>query len=218
MIRANILQHPDLFAQEHARWAAVVAPAHRDEFSLDGELYDALWHEIGHYLGVDRSRDGRDLRSALEEDADVLEEMKADVTALFVAEALRAQGYYDAGKLRALYASGIRRALVDNRPRRDQVYETMMLMQWNFFLDQGLLAFDRASGTVGIRYEKFHGVIASLLAQILALQSRGDRRAADDFIARYTRWDEDLHGVIARKLREAAGYRYTVFSFGALGE
>jgi hypothetical protein len=218
MVRANVLQHPDLFAQEHARWAAVVTPAHRDEFSLDGELYDALWHEIGHYLGVDRTGDGRDLRGALEEDADVLEEMKADVAALFVGEALRQQGYYDAARLRALYASGIRRALVDNRPRRDQAYETMMLMQWNFYMEQGLLAFDRASGTVGIRYEKYHEVVASLMAQILALQSRGDKRAADDFIARYTRWDEDLHGVIARKLREAARYRYTVFTFGALGE
>jgi hypothetical protein len=218
MIRANILQHPDLFAQEHAKWIAVVAPAHRGEFSLDGELYDALWHEIGHYLGVDRTGDGRDLRDALEEDADVLEEMKADLTALFVGEALRAQGYYDAARLRGLYASGIRRALVDNQPRRDQAYETMMLMQWNFYLDQGLLAFDRASGTVSISYDKYHDVIASLLAQILALQSRGDKRAADDFIARYTRWNEELHGVIARKLREAARYRYTVFGFGALGE
>jgi hypothetical protein len=218
MIRANILQQPDLFAQQRQLWAAVVAPAHRDEFSLDGELYDALWHEIGHYLGVDRTADGRDLRGALEEDADVLEEMKADVVALFVGAALRAQGYYDAARLRGLYASGIRRALVDNQPRRDQTYATMMLMQWNYYMAHGLLAFDRVSGTVGIRYERYHEVIASLLAEILALQSRGDKRAADDFIARYTAWDEDLHGAIARKLREAARYRYTVFGFGALGE
>jgi hypothetical protein len=92
-----------------------------------------------------------------------------------------------------------------------------MLMQWNFYMEQGLLAFDRAGGTVGIRYEKYHAVVARLLAQILALQSRGDKRAADEFIARYTGWDEDLHGVIARKLREAARYRYTLFGFGALG-
>jgi hypothetical protein len=218
MIRANVLQHPDLFAQQRELWAAVVAPAHRGEFSLDGELYDALWHEIGHYLGADRTADGRDLRGALEEDADVLEEMKADVAALFVGEALRQQGYYDDAKLRGLYAAGIRRALVDSRPRRDQTYETMMLMQWNYFLEHGLLTFDRAGGTVGIRYERFHAVVADLLAQILALQQKGDKRAADDFIARHSRWDEDLHGVIARKLREAARYRYTVFSFGALGD
>ncbi len=218
MIRANVLQHPDLFAQQRQQWAAVVAPAHRDELSLDGELYDALWHEIGHYLGVDRTADGRDLHVALEEDADVLEEMKADVAALFVGEALRAQGYYDAARLRALYASGIRRVLIDNRPRRDQTYQTMMLMQWNFYMEHGLLAFDGASGTVGIRFEKYHEVIAALMAQILALQSRGDKRAADDFIARYTAWDESLHGVIARKLREVARYRYTIFSFGVLGD
>jgi hypothetical protein len=173
---------------------------------------------VGHYLGVDGASDGRDLRDALEEDADVLEEMKADVAALFVGAALRAQGYYDDAGLRALYAAGIWRALVHNRPRRDQTYGTMMLMQWNFFLQNGLLTFDRASGTVRIRYEKYHEVVAALLAQILALQSRGDKRAADDFIAQYTAWDESLHGVIARKLRESARFRYTVFRYGALGD
>ena len=79
-----------------------MAPAHRDELVLDGGVHDALWHEIGHYLGVDRTGDGRGLRDALEEDADVFEEMKADVAALFVGEPLRAQGYYDDDALRKI--------------------------------------------------------------------------------------------------------------------
>lgn len=218
MIRSNIVRNPEIFAQNKQQWAKVVAAAHRDEFDLDGVFYDTLWHEIGHYLGVDRTHDGRDLRAALEEDADTLEEMKADLVSLFVAESLQKQGYYDAGKVRGLYAAGINRVLLDNRPRRDQAYQTMMLMQWDFFLENGLLAFDRDSGTVGIRYENYHQVIAKLLARIFELQGQGDKAAADRFIAQYTVWDENLHGVIARKLREAARYRYTLYSYGALDE
>jgi hypothetical protein len=218
MIRSNILRYPERFAQNRELWAAVVAPAHRDDFDPDGELYDTLWHEIGHYLGVDRTRDGRDLRAALEADADVLEEMKADLVSLFVGESLRRQGYYDDRKLRALYAAGIRRALIDAKPRRDQVYDTMQLIQWNFFLENGLLAFDRDSGTLRIDYAKYHQVIGKLLAMVLDLQAQGDKAAADRFIAHYTVWDEKVHGVIARKLRDTARYRYTLFTYGALGE
>jgi hypothetical protein len=218
MIRSNILRYPERFAQNRELWAAVVAPAHRDDFDPDGELYDTLWHEIGHYLGVDRTRDGRDLRAALEADADVLEEMKADLVSLFVGESLRRQGYYDDRKLRALYAAGIRRALIDAKPRRDQVYDTMQLIQWNFFLENGLLAFDRDSGTLRIDYAKYHQVIGKLLAMVLDLQAQGDKAAADRFIAHYTVWDEKVHGVIARKLRDTARYRYTLYTYGALGE
>jgi hypothetical protein len=218
MIRSNILRYPERFAQNRELWAAVVAPAHRDDFDPDGELYDTLWHEIGHYLGVDRTRDGRDLHAALEADADVLEEMKADLVSLFVGESLRRQGYYDDRKLRALYAAGIRRALIDAKPRRDQVYDTMQLIQWNFFLENGLLAFDRDSGTLRIDYAKYHQVIGKLLAMVLDLQAQGDKAAADRFIAHYTVWDEKVHGVIARKLRDTARYRYTLYTYGALGE
>jgi hypothetical protein len=218
MIRSNILRNPDIFAQQKQMWAAVVALAHREELDLDGQFYDTLWHEIGHYLGIDRTSDGRDLGGALEEDADVLEEMKADLVALFVAESLQRQGYYDAGKVRGLYAAGIWRVLVNNQPRRDQPYETMMLMQWNFFMENGLLAFDRDTGTVAIRYDNYHQVVEKLLAKIFELQNQGDKQAADRFIAQYTGWDENLHGVIARKLRETARYRYTLYTYGTLDD
>ena len=218
MIRSNILRHPDNFAKQKQTWAAVVAPSHRDELNLDGQFYAALWHEVGHYLGVDRTRDGRDLRGALEENADVLEEMKADLASLFVGEILQKQGYYDDAKLRGLYASGIFRVLINNQPRRDQPYDTMMLMQWNFFMENGLLVFDRDSGTVSIRYADYHQVVGKLLGKIFEIQYEGDKAAADRFITQYTAWDENLHGVIARKLREAVRDRYTLYGYAALGD
>jgi hypothetical protein len=94
----------------------------------------------------------------------------------------------------------------------------MQLIQWNFFLENGLLAFDRDSGTLRIDYAKYHQVIGKLLAMVLDLQAQGDKAAADRFIAHYTVWDEKVHGVIARKLRDTARYRYTLYTYGALGE
>ena len=75
-------------------------------------FYRTLWHEIGHYLGPDRDREGRDLDDALKDAADSLEEMKADLVSLFVAPGPARRGATTTTpRLRGLYAAGIRRVL-----------------------------------------------------------------------------------------------------------
>lgn len=218
LLRANIMRDPTLFDGALASWRAVIAPAHASELTADATFHRTLWHEIGHYLGVDRTADGRTLDAALGDTTDLLEEMKADLVSLFVAKALRARGYYDDAKLRAVYAAGIRRVLQSNRPRRDQPYQTMQLMQWNFFLENGVLRFDAAAGQLAIDYARYHDVVGELLGRVLAIQNTGDKAAATRFVEQYTRWDDALHEVIAKRIRDAQRYRYTAFRYAALGE
>ncbi|MBA3462322.1 MAG: hypothetical protein H0T46_20335, partial [Deltaproteobacteria bacterium] len=45
-----------------------------------------------------------------------------------------------------------------------------------------------------------------------------DKAAAARFVDQYTRWDDALHGVIAKRIRDAQRYRYAVFRYAALGE
>ena len=216
LLRSNILRDEKMFQNVKRGWDAVMAAAHKDELTTDGLFFDTLWHEVGHYLGVDRSKDGRELDDALEEDSSVLEELKADLASLFSAEALQRQGYYTAAEHRAHYAAGINRVLLKNRPRRDQVYGTIRLIQWNFYLEGGLLRFDPGTARLSIDYDRYHEVVGKLLAKVLELQYQGDKTAADQFIQQYTAWDENLHEVIARKLRDAAVYRYWLFDYGVL--
>jgi hypothetical protein len=218
LLRANIMRNPDIFEGTTSAFAAAVAPAHRADLTPDGNFYRTLWHEVGHYLGVDLTKDGRDLDVALQDDADLLEEMKADLVSLYVAEALRKQGYYTDEQLRSLYASGVQRVLQNNKPRRDQPYQTMQLMQWNYFLEHGLLRFDQQTRTLGIDYGKYHDVVGKLLAKVLDVQYQGDKAAADRFIEQYTRWDDALHGAVAQNIRAQQRYRFRVFEYAALGE
>ncbi|MBE7452103.1 MAG: NUDIX hydrolase [Kofleriaceae bacterium] len=218
LLRANIMRDPDLFAAVGGAWAAVMAPAHAGELTADAGFVRTLWHEVGHYLGVDATRDGRDLDAALGDTASLLEELKADLASLFVARELRARGHLDDAGLRAVYASGVNRVLQNNRPRRDQPYQTMQLMQWNHFLTRGLLRFDAATATMSIDHARYHDVVAELLARVLAVQDAGDKAAADAFIAELTTWDDARHGVIAQKLRDQQRYRYRLFYYAALGE
>ena len=218
LLRANIMRNPDIFAGTGSGWRAAVAPEHAGELTSDGSFYRTLWHEVGHYLGVDTTKGGQDLDAALQENSSAMEEMKADLVSLFVARELRKQGYYTDAQLRSVYASGINRVLQNNRPRRDQPYNTMQLMQWNFFLEHGLLSFDPRTQKLRIHYDKYHDVVGKLLAKVLDVQYQGDKAASERFIQQYTTWDDALHGAVAKNIREQQRYRFRIFRYAALGE
>ncbi len=218
LLRANIMRDQSIFEATSGTLTAAVGPNQAKDLTSEGNFYRTLWHEVGHYLGVDRTKDDRDLDEALQEDSSVLEEMKADLVSLFVAEALHKQGYYTDAQLKSVYAGGVLRVLQNNKPRRDQPYNTMQLMQWNFFLENGLLAFDPASKTLRVHYDKYHDVVGKMLAQTLNVQYQGDKAAADRFIEQYSTWDEKLHGAIAKNIRDSQKYRFRLFKYTALGE
>jgi hypothetical protein len=216
LIRANLLTHPQLLAGNERAFRAATVDDHNGDLTGEGALYRTLWHEIGHYLGVNRARDGRELAIALEDTADLLEEMKADLVALFAARQLHERGLFDDVRLRGVYADGIRRVLQKNRPRRDQPYQTMQLIQWNWFLERGLLTRER--GRLRIDYGRYDEAVSSLLAAVLELQAAGDRDKANEFVERWTSWDESLHGTVAQRMRESETTRFTLVRYEALGE
>jgi hypothetical protein len=218
LLRGNILTHPKIFAIARASFEAAVHEDHHADLSQEANLYRILWHEVGHYLGVDRASDGRDLGAALQDASDLYEELKADLVSLFAARLLAERGVYSTERLRAVYASGVLRVLQKTRPRRDQPYQTMQLMQWNWFLQNGAVSFDRAYGTLRIAYDRYHDAVESMLAEVLAIQGAGDRSRAESFVERYTAWDDDLHGVIASNMKAQETYRYTLVTYEALGD
>jgi len=218
LLRANIMRDPNIFEGTSKTLTAALGEQQARELTPDGNFYRTLWHEVGHYLGVDRTKDGRELDEALQDNANAMEEMKADLVSLFVAEALHKQGYYTDAQLRSVYAGGILRVLQNNRPRRDQPYNTMQLMQWNFYLENGLLTFDPGTKTMKVHYEKYHDVVGKMLEKTLSVQYEGDKAASDQYIDQYTKWDENLHGAIAANIRAQQRYRFRVFKYAAMGE
>ncbi len=218
LLRANIMRDPNINEATSGVLQAAVGPEQAKALTPDGNFYRTLWHEVGHYLGVDRTKDNRDLDEALLDNASAMEEMKADLVSLFVAEALRKQGYYTEAQFRSVYAGGILRVLQNNKPRRDQPYNTMQLMQWNFFLENGLLTFEPSSKTLRIHYDKYHDVVGKLLKKVLEVQYEGSKAGADKFIDQYTTWDDNLHGAIAKNIRDQQRYRFRLFKYAALGE
>jgi hypothetical protein len=218
LMRGNILRDETIFTGKQAAWKAAMAARFAADLTADGDFHRTLWHEVGHYLGVDRDRRGRPLPVALRSAADTLEELKADLASLHAAPTLRRMGYYPTDAvLRSVQAEGIRRTLQKVKPRRDQPYQTMQLVQLNWFLERGLLSVD-ASGRLAVHYRRYPEVVAALLREVLAIQWAGDPGRAEAFIDRWTAWTPELHERLARRMREAEPFRYVNVRYAALGE
>ncbi len=214
LMRGNILLNDELFQETNRAYQAAVIDSQAGDLTPEGGFYRTLWHEIGHYLGVDQTADGRDLDVALEDTADLLEEMKADLVSLTAARLLRDRNRITEAQLRAIYASGIRRVVQKNRPRHEQPYQTMQLIQWNWFMERGALRFE--NGRLRIDHRRYDAAVTSLLRETLALQRNGDRAAANAFIDRWTTWRPDLHEVIAERMRASERTRFTLVTYEAL--
>jgi hypothetical protein len=216
LMRYNILNDPDLFAARQAKYQAAVVPAQFEYFTLRGGFYRTLWHEIGHYLGVDRTADGRELGTALEASANKLEELKADLVSLYLVRALGDRGYYSAEAARGVYADGVRRVLVKNKPSMTQTYRVMQLMQFNYFLEKGLFQYNAEDNRLVVHYEKYHEAITSMLREVLELQKNGDKAAADAFIGKYFVWEDSPHEALSAAMKKAEKYRYAMVRYSIL--
>jgi len=216
LLRHNIMTNPDLYAITDAAWRAAVVPAHAEDLTIDAGFNRTLFHEIGHYLGVDRDKQGRTLDVALSPWSSHMEEMKADLVSLFAVEALGRAGFYDASGMRAVRAAGIYRTLQRVEPRRGQPYQTMQLMQMNFFLEAELIRF-APDGRLAIDYGRYQETVAAMLKRVLELQHGGDPAAVEQFIDTYFQWDE-RHQKLAELMGKASPYRYRLVTYAALDE
>jgi hypothetical protein len=217
LLRYNIMANPGLFEDRKAVFEAAVGPERANDLTLDGPFYRTLWHEVGHYLGVDKTADGGDLNEALSPWGSHFEEMKADLVSAFTAAQLNASGQMDDALFRSVQAASVLRTLQKNKPRiAEQPYQAMQLMQMNYFLEHGLIAFDSVTARLEIDYQRYNDVIRQMLAEVLAVQLAGDARQAAAFIERYTSWTPELHDRLAGRLRDASRYRFVTVRYKAL--
>ncbi|MDQ3283971.1 MAG: NUDIX hydrolase [Acidobacteriota bacterium] len=212
MLRENIMKNPEIFAADLRVWRAATADVHAKDLEAEGNFQRTLWHEVGHYLGVDRDKQGRTLDVALEDYADAMEEMKADLVSLFTLHRMNHPA------LRAVQAGGIRRTLQNVQPRRDQPYQTMQLVQFNWFLEHGLFTADPKTARLTVHYDRYLETVTSLLREVLRLQYEGDKAATAAFFDKWTTWKPELHEKLAAGIREAQGARFRIVKYSALGE
>jgi len=62
----------------------------------------------------------------------------------------------------------------------------------------------------------YDDIVGGLLAEVLEIQRAGDIARAETFIARYTDWRPELHGVVSQNIRNAIQYRYYLVSYAVV--
>lgn len=216
LLRYNIMTNPDLFESAKETFQTAVKTDHANDLTLDGSFYRTLWHEVGHYLGVDQTFNGRDLNEALSPWGSHYEEMKADLVSAFTASHLHTIGSMNDTIYRSVQAASVLRVLQKNQPRTEQPYQTMQLMQMNYFMANGLLSFDPSDARLQIHYERYQQVISQMLNDVLSIQLEGNSQKAGEFIEQYSTWTPELHGRLAQRLRDSSRYRFLMVRYGSL--
>lgn len=217
LMRYNVLTNPTIVESAKTIWKAVVAEPFADDLTGESNYIRTMWHEIGHYMGPSLDKNGRTLDVAMQDNANLLEEMKSDLVSLHSVAFLHDKGAYSEETLRSVYAGGIMRTLQRVKPRPTQPYQTMQLMTFNFFREHKVFSFEQNKGII-INYDNYPAAVEKLLAKLLDIQYQGDKVAADNFIERYSSWDESVHGAIAEKISATKQPRYRIVSYQALGE
>lgn len=218
LLRSNVMVHPEIFATSQDTFFAVIDESQHTDLGIEGNFHRTLWHEVGHYLGPSTDQAGRDHGETLQELSDLIEELKSDLVSLFALHRFHRDGLIDDRGLRSVQAGGILRVLQKVKPLREQPYQTMQLMQWNYFLQEGLLTFDPDSGRMTIHYDRYEAAVTAMLTEVLDLQDQGDKARAAAFVDKYATWSEDLHGVSAKAARDNERYRYRLVRYGVYGE
>lgn len=218
LLRYNVLTSPEIFATSKALWDNVVSDQFKSHLTIQSNFKRTLWHEIGHYMGPGTDKDGRPHEISLQNNQNLLEEMKSDLVSLYAANLLHQKGYHTDEDLRAIYAGGVMRTLLKNKPRRSQSYAVMRLMTMNFFLENRAISFDAKDKTLSINYKKYPQAVKKLLTKLLDIQYQGDKPESDRFIEKYTQWNKDLHGVLANKMKSAKQPSYRLIKYETLGE
>ena len=111
---------------------------------------------------MDKTSDGRELNEALSPWGSHYEEMKADLVSAFTSAHLNANGEMSDEVFRSVQAASVLRVLQKNQPRtKEQPYQTMQLMQMNYFLEHGLLSYDPPNARLEIHYDRYNEVVSS---------------------------------------------------------
>jgi hypothetical protein len=211
-MRRNFGLDAAAFANTRARYAAVMAADAVDELTVEASYVQTVAHELAHYVGPDVQADGRRFAEALGEDADVIEELKAEVLSFSIAVSLEAAGEIGAADRRGVLATLVHAGLRNNPPLRSQTYPVARTMIVNRLLADGVLV--PRGDRFAIDHERALAAIQPYVADLLALQTRGTRHDVDAYIDRWSAWGDANHR-IGELVNRAAVRRYS-YEWGPL--
>jgi hypothetical protein len=168
---------------------ALVHPAQKSLYNADASFLFVVGHELAHSLGPSSTLDGRNKNSSLGKWGSAIEENKADLGSLVMADYLASIGKLTVEQANKIYMTWAIRLLPSARPAETQAHLLRSLMQLNYFRGKGALLFE-SEGKLKMVPEKMPIVAYQMLTEVISLQLAGDASKADAYAQKYTAWNE----------------------------
>lgn len=190
-----------------ARFDALVRPAaglllvdaQQGAVRFEPFFLNIMLREMAHALGPQRTLDGRHpVTAALGEEGAVIEEAKATLLSLWLAERLHARGELPETRLEEHYASFLAGILRSVHVAPHGVAGQARLLAFNHLRDWGAVQRDPASGRYRVNVERMPEALEALIAQLLTLQGSGDAAGAATLLAYGGNLRAELAGDLAR--------------------
>ncbi len=147
-----------------------------------------LAHELMHGLGPHViTVDGRKttVRQEMKELGSALEEAKADISGLFALQYLIDRGMLARTMEQPLYATFLASVFRSVRFGIHEAHGKGTALIFNYLSDENAFAFNSASGTYSVNFDRIKTAVAKLTGEIMTLQARGDYAGVKSMLDRY---------------------------------
>ncbi|MCY1001287.1 hypothetical protein OWM54_29470 [Myxococcus sp. MISCRS1] len=158
----------------------------QQDVAFDAFFTHILMHELMHGLGPHNITVGgkaTTVRQALQVSSSALEEAKADISGLWALQRLMDTGVIDKAMGRTMYTTFLASAFRSIRFGIDEAHGKGVALQLNHFLDTGAVKV-APDGTFSVVPETMKKSVTSLTKQLMEIQAKGDRKAAEALLAK----------------------------------
>ncbi|NVJ25517.1 MULTISPECIES: dipeptidyl-peptidase 3 family protein [Myxococcus] len=158
----------------------------QQDVAFDAFFTHILMHELMHGLGPHNITVGgkaTTVRQALQVASSALEEAKADISGLWALQRLMDTGVIDKSMGRTMYTTFLASSFRSIRFGTDEAHGKGVALQLNHFLDTGAVKVN-ADGTFSVVPAKMKQSVTSLTKQLMEIQGKGDRKAAEALLAK----------------------------------
>ena len=169
----------------------LLTPEQARDVSGEGYLTAVILHELSHGLGPAWAHPPSKsaakqlaINEALGPTFSGLEEAKADVTGIFLANWLVEQKLIPAAELHGIYASYVAGIFRTLRFGTGEAHGRAEMMEFNVLLEHKALT-ERNDGRYEINYTAMPGAIEALSKQLLTFEAQGDRAGAEAWMEKY---------------------------------
>ncbi len=169
--------------------------------SGEGYLADTIMHEISHGLGPAFAHTAQGkvhINEAIGSSYSALEESKADVVGEFCYGWLIDHGVLPKERRNITYASYVAGIFRTVRFGVAEAHGAGEIMQFNYYMEQGAITRDAATGLYVIDFEKMPAAIASLAKELLEQEATGDRARTDAWFKKYGTMPAELSALLAK--------------------